>query len=237
MIIIEAKINNSIKRLDIMQNKLSTDINPDILKIIQAHFSNLEELELQEEIAIHGQLLQLKHGETLMDYGGFIKLVPLVVKGVIKIIREDENGNEIFLYFIQGGESCTMSFSCCIQNKRSEIRAEVEDDAIIIGIPVQHVDAWMSKYQSWKNFIMSSYDARINELIYAIDSIAFSKMDERLINYLEDKSHALDTKTIHTTHQNIAHDLNASREAVSRLLKKLEKEGTVKLGRNKIELL
>jgi CRP/FNR family transcriptional regulator len=95
----------------------------------------------------------------------------------------------------------------------------------------------MSKYQSWKNFIMSSYDARINELIYAIDSIAFTKMDERLLRYLEDKSYALNTKIIQTTHQNIAYDLNASREAVSRLLKKLEQDGTVKLGRNKIELL
>jgi|AntRauTorckE5430_2_1112549.scaffolds.fasta_scaffold01632_7 CRP/FNR family transcriptional regulator len=220
-----------------MQHRLSTDINNDILKIVQERFPNLEEQELQEEIAVHGQLMHLKHGETLMDYGGFIKLVPLVVSGVIKVVREDENGNEIFLYFIQGGESCTMSFSCCIRNKRSEIRADVEDDTVIIGIPIQHIDDWMSKYQSWKNFIMSSYDARINELIYAIDSIAFTKMDERLLRYLEDKSYALNTKIIQTTHQNIAYDLNASREAVSRLLKKLEQDGTVKLGRNKIELL
>jgi CRP/FNR family transcriptional regulator len=220
-----------------MQHRLSTDINNDILKIVQERFPNLEEQELQEEIAVHGQLMHLKHGETLMDYGGFIKLVPLVVSGVIKVVREDENSNEIFLYFIQGGESCTMSFSCCIRNKRSEIRADVEDDTVIIGIPIQHIDDWMSKYQSWKNFIMSSYDARINELIYAIDSIAFTKMDERLLRYLEDKSYALNTKIIQTTHQNIAYDLNASREAVSRLLKKLEQDGTVKLGRNKIELL
>jgi CRP/FNR family transcriptional regulator len=220
-----------------MQHRLSTDINNDILAIVQERFPNLEEKELQEEIAVYGQLMHLKPGETLMDYGGFIKLVPLVVSGVIKVVREDENGNEIFLYFIHGGESCTMSFSCCIRNKRSEIRADVEDDAVIIGIPIQHVDDWMTKYQSWKNFIMSSYDARINELIYAIDSIAFSKMDERLIRYLEDKSYALNTKIINTTHQDIAYDLNASREAVSRLLKKLEQDGTVKLGRNKIELL
>lgn len=220
-----------------MQNRLSTDIDNDILKIVKERFPNLEEQELQEEIAVHGQLMHLKPGETLMDYGGFIKLVPLVVSGVIKVVREDDNGNEIFLYFIQGGESCTMSFSCCIRNKRSEIRAQIEDDAVIIGIPIQHVDDWMSKYQSWKNFIMSSYDARINELIYAIDSIAFSKMDERLMRYLDDKAYALNTKTIHTTHQDIAYDLNASREAISRLLKKLEQDGTVKLGRNKIELL
>jgi CRP/FNR family transcriptional regulator len=172
-----------------------------------------------------------------MDYGDFINLVPLVVKGVLKVNREDENGNEIFLYFIRGGQSCTMSFSCCIRRKRSEIRATVEDEALIIGVPVELVDAWLSQYQSWKNFIMDSYDARMNELIYAIDSIAFAKMDERLIRYLEDKSFALDTKIIQTTHQDIATDLNASREAISRLLKKLEQAGTVKLGRNKIEIL
>ncbi len=218
-------------------NRLSTDINQDILEIIQEHFPQFEESELINEIAANGKLIPVKTGDTLMDYGDFINLVPLVVKGVLKVNREDENGNEIFLYFIQGGQSCTMSFSCCIRKKRSEIRATVEDDALIIGVPVELVDAWLSKFQSWKNFIMDSYDARMNELIYAIDSIVFTKMDERLVRYLEDKSFALDTKIIHTTHQDIATDLHASREAISRLLKKLEKEGTVKLGRNKIELL
>lgn len=220
-----------------MQNRLSTDINPDILKIIQTKFDFLDEPELQKEIASKAKLLTFKTGDTLMDYGSFIEIVPLVVNGVLKVMREDENGNEIFLYFINAGQSCTMSFSCCIRNKRSEIRAVVEEDVTLIGIPVQSVDAWMMQFQSWKTFIMSSYDARLNELIYAIDNIAFSKMDERLIRYLEDKSFALNTMTINTTHQDIATDLNASREAVSRLLKKLENNGRVKLGRNKITLL
>ncbi|MFK7950349.1 MAG: Crp/Fnr family transcriptional regulator [Saprospiraceae bacterium] len=220
-----------------MQNRLSTDINQEILKIIQTKFDFLNEAELQKEIAANAKLMHFKAGDTLMDYGSFIQIVPLVVDGVLKVMREDENGNEIFLYFINAGQSCTMSFSCCIRNKRSEIRAVVEDDVTLIGIPVQSVDAWMMKFQSWKTFIMSSYDARLNELIYAIDNIAFSKMDERLIRYLEDKSFALNTMTIHTTHQDIATDLNASREAVSRLLKKLEISRRVKLGRNRITLL
>lgn len=220
-----------------MQNRLSTDINSEILSIVKEQFPLFHEVELQEEIAVYGKLMSFKAGDAIMDYGSYIELAPLVVKGVLKVIREDEKGNEIFLYFINDGESCTMSFSCCIRNKRSEIRASAEDDTLIIGIPVKFVDEWMMKYQSWKTFIMSSYDSRMNELIYAIDSIAFSKMDERLMRYLEDKSYAMDTKQIHTTHQNIANDLNASREAISRLLKKLENEGVVKLGRNKIELL
>lgn len=219
-----------------MQNRLSTDINPEILNIIQTKFSFLEEPELQKEIASKAKLIKYKAGDALMDYGSFIKIVPLVVEGVLKVMREDENGNEIFLYFINAGQSCTMSFSCCIRNKRSEIRAIVEEDATLIGIPVHSVDSWMMQFKSWKTFIMSSYDARLNELIYAIDNIAFSKMDERLIRYLEDKSFALNTNIIHTTHQDIATDLNASREAISRLLKKLEINKRVKLGRNKIVL-
>ena len=146
-------------------NRLSTDINQDILEIIQEHFPQFEESELINEIAANGKLIPVKTGDTLMDYGDFINLVPLVVKGVLKVNREDENGNEIFLYFIQGGQSCTMSFSCCIRKKRSEIRATVEDDALIIGVPVELVDAWLSKFQSWKNFIhFSKYNAinRIN---------------------------------------------------------------------------
>ena len=220
-----------------MQNRLSTDINPDILKIIQTKFSFLDEPELQQEIAAKSKLIHYKTGDTLMDYGSFIEFVPLVVDGVLKVMREDENGNEIFLYFINAGQSCTMSFSCCIRNKRSEVRAVIEEDTTLIGIPVKEVDEWMMEFNSWKSFIMRSYDARLNELIYAIDNIAFSKMDERLSRYLEDKSFALNTKTIQTTHQDIATDLNASREAISRLLKKLENSGRVKLGRNKITIL
>jgi CRP/FNR family transcriptional regulator len=123
-----------------------------------------------------------------------------------------------------------------MMNKRSEIRTQAEDDTLLIGVPIRYVDAWMTKYQSWKNFVMTSYDARMNELIYAIDSIAFSKMDDRLLSYLEEKAAALNTNVITSTHQEIAYDLNASREAISRLLKKLEKDGLLKLGRNKIEL-
>ena len=218
-------------------NRLSTDINPEVLQLVQNYFPQFAETELQHEIATHGKIINVKSGETMMDYGDFIETVPLVARGVLKISREDENGNEIFLYFIRAGESCTMSFSCCIRKKRSEIRAVVEEDALFIAIPVRLVDGWLSQYQSWKSFIMGSYDARMNELIYAIDAIAFSKMDERLLKYLEDKSFVLNTKTMSTTHQDIAQDLNASREAISRLLKKMEKDGVVKLGRNKIQLL
>jgi CRP/FNR family transcriptional regulator len=124
-----------------------------------------------------------------------------------------------------------------MMNKRSEIRTVAEEDTTMIGIPIRYMDDWMSRYQSWKNFVMRTYDARMLEMVKTIDSIAFKKMDERLMQYLESKSKAIQSKVISSTHQEIAYDLNASREAISRLLKQMEKAHIVKLGRNKIELL
>ena len=138
---------------------------------------------------------------------------------------------------LQPGESCTMSFTCCMMNKRSEIRTEAEEDTVVIAIPIRYMDDWMSRYQSWKNFVMMSYDHRMKELIRTIDEIAFKKMDERLLTYLQKKAQVTGSKTLNATHQEIAYDLNASREAVSRLLKQLEHDGYVKLGRNKITLV
>ena len=210
--------------------------NKTILDLVRRQYPQIAEIGLQEEIAHVGQIMQFKAGETIMDFGSYVRLIPLVIEGSIKVIREDADGNEIFLYYIRPGEACTMSFTCCMMKKRSEIRTIVEDDTLIIGIPIKYMDDWMSRYQSWKNFIMISYDNRMMELIKTIDNIAFKKMDERLLDYLEKKSQALKTDTISVTHQEIAYDLNASREAVSRLLKQLEKDGRLKLGRNKIEL-
>lgn len=122
-------------------------------------------------------------------------------------------------------------------NKKSDIRTVAEDDTTLIGIPIQYVDEWMSRFKSWQQFVMQSYDLRMRELVQTIDEIAFKRMDERLMNYLEKKSEAAQSKVINSTHQQIAFDLNASREAVSRLLKQMEKEGSVQLGRNKITLL
>lgn len=209
----------------------------EILELIQQNFPAIAEKGLQEEIAMVGKIREFRAGEMIQDYGSYIKLVPLVVSGSIKVLREDEEGNELFLYYLQGGETCSMSFSCCMMNKQSDIRTIAEDHTRIVAIPIQYVDTWMRKYQSWKNFVMQSYDSRMKELIRTIDSIAFKKMDERLLEYLERKAKATSSSVIQATHQEIAYDLNASREAVSRLLKQLENQGQVQLGRNKIELM
>lgn len=208
-----------------------------VRNLLLKNYSEIAERGLQEEIVQVGRLMSFRAGEVIMDFGSYVRMIPLVVKGSIKVVREDDEGREIFLYYLQPGEACSMSFTCCMMNKKSEIRTVAEDDTEIIAIPIRYMDEWMSKYQSWKNFVMRTYDTRMNELIRTIDDIAFRKMDERLLLYLEKKAEALGGKTINATHQEIAYDLNASREAISRLLKQLEKDGMVKLGRNKIELV
>ena len=205
-----------------------------IRNLLLKNFPEIAERNLQEEIVQVGRLMSYRAGEVIMDAGTYVRMVPLVIKGSIKVVREELDGHEIFLYYLQPGEACSMSFTCCMMNKKSEIRTVAEDDTEIIAIPVRFMDEWMSKYQSWKNFVMRTYDQRMNELVRAIDDIAFKKMDERLLQYLEKKAEATKSKVINATHQDIAYDLNASREAISRLLKQMEKEGVLKLGRNKI---
>ncbi len=213
-------------------------MNPEIISFVKDHFTELSEPSLQEGIASAGVIREFKEGEVIMNFGSFVKGVPLVVKGSIKVVREDEEDNrEVLLYFLKAGETCSMSFSCCMMEKRSDIRTTAEDDSKIIIIPIKYANDWMSTYPSWRNFVMRSYDSRMQELVKTLDSIAFKKMDERLWDYLMKRSKAHNAKSIHSTHQEIANDLNASREAISRLLKQLEKKGSIALERNKIVLL
>ncbi len=208
-----------------------------IHEILNKQYHQLAEIPLQEAILREGFLKTFKRGEVTQEIGSYVKFVPLISKGTLKVLREDDNGNEIFLYYLHAGDSCSMAFSCCMMHKKSEVRTKVVEDVELIAIPIHFVDEWMMKYHSWKNFIMKSYDSRMMELIQTIDEIAFLKMDERLINYLNRKAQAIGENTIFSTHQEIAQDLNASREAVSRLLKKLEKQDVLVIGRNKITLL
>jgi len=211
-------------------------LDESLLDLVRRNFPQIAEKALLEEIATVGKLTEFSAGTVIMDVGQYVKLVPLVIEGAIKVLREDEDGHELFLYYLQGGETCSMSFTCCMMNKKSEIRTIAEENTRMIGIPIRYVDEWMTKYQSWKNFVMQTYDYRMMELVRTIDSIAFHHMDERLLAYLDKKAKATNSKIINATHQEIAYDLNASREAVSRLLKQLENDGQLKLGRNKIEL-
>jgi CRP/FNR family transcriptional regulator len=212
-------------------------INSVILDKVQKNFPRIAERKLQEEIAEVGKLQTFEAGDIIMDFGSYVKLVPLIIRGTIKVLREDNDGNEMLLYYLNPGQTCVSSFTCCMMNKKSEFKTVAEEDTELIAIPNRYMDDWMTRYQSWKNFVMLTYEDRFNELLHTLDSVAFKKMDARLHTYLSEKAGATGSKTLVTTHQQIAYDLNASREAVSRLLKQMEKDGLVKLGRNKIEVL
>ncbi|MFK8163771.1 MAG: Crp/Fnr family transcriptional regulator [Lewinella sp.] len=212
-----------------MKRQLSTEE-------IQQHFPAFVEPGLQQVLANEGRLHYFKEGDVIMDYGSYIRMLPLVLNGTIKISRLSDDGSELFLYYLSSGESCTMTFSCCMHDKQSEIRAIAEEDTTIFSLPRERLDQWMMNYKSWKNFVMTAYGQRMNELIKTIDQITFHQLDKRLLDYINKRAAIHEDKTINTTHQEIAHDLHVSREAVSRLLKNLERQGKLQLGRNQIIL-
>lgn len=206
-------------------------------ELLRTHFPNLNDVKLVNAIANVAEEYRFSSGEVIMDFGVYIQMIPLVLSGSIKVIRQDDDDNELFLYYLSGGQTCAASFTCCMQAKQSYMKTIAEEDTHILGLPIKEVDDWVSEFKVWKRFVMQAYDARILDLARTVDSIAFLKMDERLLQYLQTKSTAIKSKSLSVTHQQIANDLNASREAVSRLLKQLEKRGVIKLGRNKLEIL
>jgi len=206
-------------------------------EILKDNYGYLFEEELLQEIDKVGIIKEIPEGTKLIEIGNYIKSIPLLVDGAIKILREDEKGDELVLYFIERGDTCAMTLSCCMGQKKSEIRAIAETNTTLIMIPVEYMSLWMSKYKSWQNFILQSYHERMSELLEAIDTIAFLKMDERLLKYLRDKAIVNHNNEIHVTHQLIANDLHTSRVVVSRILKVLENENKIKINRNKVTLL
>ncbi|MGA0048444.1 MAG: Crp/Fnr family transcriptional regulator [Flavobacteriaceae bacterium] len=197
----------------------------------------LFEPELISEINAVGKVSTHERGQIMIDLGEEIKYIPILLDGAIKIVREDENGDELLLYFVEFGNTCAMTLNCCIGNVSSEIRAICESDTRLIMIPVQYMDQWLSKYKSWRTFIFNNYQNRMVELLKAIDSITFKKLDQRLDQYLHEKANVSRKKELQITHLEIATDLNSSRVVISRLLKQMENEGTLQLGRNTIKLL
>jgi len=203
---------------------------------LQDYYSIIFEPELIKEIEKYGELVTLKKGDLLIDVGSKIKQVPLLLNGAVKIMREDKNGDEIVLYFLERGDTCAISFVNCLNNAKSKVRGVAEKDSEAIYLPVKKLEEWMGKYKTWREFVIESYSSRLDEMIEAIDTLAFMKMDERLLKYLSDKVKIMRDTTLNTTHQQIAIDLNTSRVVVSRLLKQLENLGKIKLHRNKIEV-
>lgn len=200
-------------------------------------YGDIFESELLEEIESIAKVVQFKEGDVLIDYNQYIKTMPLLLSGAIKVMREDYDSGELLLYYLERGDTCAMSMTCCLGEKQSEIRAIGEVPGEILMIPVQKMSEWIGKYKSWMAFVFESYNNRFNELLNAMDTIAFMDMNDRLLNYLFEKSKIENSNVVYKTHQDIAKELNTSRVVVSRLLKALETEGRIKLNRNSIEIL
>ncbi|GAA0879779.1 Crp/Fnr family transcriptional regulator [Algoriphagus jejuensis] len=193
---------------------------------------NFTDPHLLQAILSKGQVMNIPSGKVLMEPGQFIKVVPLVVEGSVKIMRMDDDGKELFLYYLTPGETCALSLTCCTAAKPSEIKAVVEENATLIFIPIQVHEQFANEYKQWKDFVSMTYQARFQELLLTLDAVAFKRMDERLMRYIVTKMKQHKANELHTTHQEIANELGTSREVVSRLLKQLEKKKWIELGRN-----
>lgn len=206
-------------------------------ELLHETFRGIFEAELIREMASAARLVPFEEGDVLIEIGRYIKTMPLLITGAIKIMREDPDEGELLLYFIEKGDTCAMTLACCAGDKKSEIRAVAENRGLVVMVPVTRMEEWMGKYKSWRTFVFESYNNRFNELLSAIDHLAFRHMDERLFNYLREAAKVNRSRVINKTHQEIAYELNSSRVVISRLLKALENEGKIKLNRNSIELL
>jgi len=206
----------------------------DKLDLIKKTYPFLEK-DLLHDISEVSVLHHLHVDQSILGEGDYIKSFPMVLDGCLRVVRLSESGNELLLYYLNSGEICSMSLTCCIGLQKSNIKMIAEEDSIIITIPVDVPERWMSEYKSWKEFMMYSYKKRFDELLETIDSIAFMKLDERLIRFFADRYKSTGKTIFKGTHQEIALQLNTSREVISRLLKNLEKNNLIITYRNSVD--
>ena len=204
---------------------------------LNEYYSFVFEKELIEEIVKVGFIDKYKSGEVLINIGQNMTHIPLILKGAVKIIRQEKKGEELVLYFLEKGDTCAISFINCINRKESIFKAVVENDTEAIFLPVENIDDWLAKYKSWRHFIIDSYHFRLLEMVESIDGLAFKNMNERLLKYLVDKAKIKQDVNLEITHQEIADDLNTSRVVVTRLLKQLHNDEKVYSTRSKIKVL
>ncbi|MFO7620289.1 MAG: Crp/Fnr family transcriptional regulator [Bacteroidales bacterium] len=206
----------------------------DKLDLIRKVFPFLEK-ELIAELSDVSGLLNLKSGQSILEDGDYIKSFPMVISGSLRVLRLSEDGSELLLYYLDQGEICAMALTCCMGLQKSNIRMIAEEDSVLLSVPVDKPEKWLSEYRSWKEFMMYSYKKRFDELLETIDSIAFTKLDERLIRFFEERYRSTGKTEFPGTHQDIALQLNTSREVISRLLRNLEKRRLVITERNSVD--
>ncbi len=203
-------------------------------KKLEDYYSEIFEKDLINEIIEVGSLRFIPKGELLIDIGDELTHTPLIIHGAIKVMLEDKGGKEIALYYLKKGETCAISFVNCIHKSYSIFRGIAEKDTEGIFIPIQKLDEWLVKYKSWRHYIIDSYHFRLLELVHSIENLAFTHLEDRLNDYLIEKSNIMKTKILKTTHEEIARDLNTARTVVSGLLKDLENDGKIELRRGRI---
>lgn len=193
------------------------------------------EPELQNEILENGRYKTFEAGENLIREGQYIAGFPLVIQGLIRVTKRNQDGNELLLYYLKENEVCAMSLTCCMTRQVSQVNAVAEETVKVIILPVEYLDIWINKYPFWKQFVMQTLQNRFRELVDVVEAIAFMKLDERLIRFFEERHSKTGSKTYEGTHLDLAMQLNSSREVISRLLKKLENQGKVIMYRNFID--
>lgn len=202
-----------------------------------AKLESLFEKELVQELFQYGDVVHFQAGDVIMDYGKYVRMMPIILSGTVKVLRKDDNGKEILLYYLSDNESCSMAYGCCIASKKSEVKAVAEDDGKLLAIPFIKLTDWLCKYDTWRNYIFNSFNERFVELLNSIDIMAFGNMDKRVREYLKEKSERSGSSIVKVSHYKIADELATTRVVISRILKQLENDGLVLLYRNEIKLM
>ena len=203
---------------------------------LQEIFPSFEN-ELKEELLQHCETRQFTAGDPLLRSGQSFRATMLIMSGLVKVYREDDDGNEFFMYYLQPGQACALSMVCATRQQTSQVMAKAVKDTVVLAVPLTYMDTWMTRYRTWYHFVLETYRSRFEELLVTLDHVAFRAMDDRLEFYLRQHQLTLHTDIIEINHQEIADELNSSREVISRLLKKMEQLGKIKLHRNAIEIV
>ncbi|MCS6916642.1 MAG: Crp/Fnr family transcriptional regulator [Chitinophagales bacterium] len=206
-------------------------------ELVTARFKGIFEEPLLRDLLECGEIREFREGEVIMDYGKYIRAMPIILSGTVKVYRLDKSGKEILLYYLSATDSCSMAYSCCMHARKSEVKAIAEEDGQLITIPHAKLDEWICTYPSWRSYIFDGFMQRFNELLQSIDLIAFGHLDQRVKNYLLDKSRHAHSSVIKVSHQQIASDLGTTRVVISRILKQFENMHQLILYRNEIKLL
>lgn len=216
---------------------LSEATDPNLARTVQRHFPQLRAWDLLDKLSAHSTPMDVPPDTTILEVGTYISVIPLVLEGAVKVMREHRDGSEYYLYHILPGQSCAMTIKSSIDRKKSNVRAVTVESTRLVAVPADFFKQWIKDYPSLFNFVLQTYHIRFDEMLMALDSVAFRKLDQQLSRLLRERSRAMDSKTLEVTHQGLSEELNTSREVVSRLLKHLEQQSKIRLSRNSVEIL